>query len=364
MTIREHIAERRPANGAVEPRAAGAHGVAHGALDDKTTGVAGTTSTPSLPGAPAPGDGASATASATASAAAGADQLGEKSFSFEWFSSLAAYREANRQQLEAFLGSLRLAPPWQGVDVACGVGLMAELTHEIANKLGSFIQRIVCVDLDGEAIQIAREKLARSPVDFIQALGQRLPLRDGWGSFLTIGNGIHNFGAAEKTALFKEGFRVLRDEASLFFNSAFYDGALVPGTERFYTEQVRRALRYIGRGAPQAEGERPEAAKPITAAEYVHLAHAAGFADVEQHEVQVKMDQELWEAISSYGPYAQGALHYRYPVEVAVKALVQAVRDVFEDPDWDAKFPGMTDNGKRFIPRQWLWVTAHKPGLA
>ncbi len=32
-------------------------------------------------------------------------------FSFEWFSGLAAYRDANRAQLEAFLTGLRLAPP-------------------------------------------------------------------------------------------------------------------------------------------------------------------------------------------------------------------------------------------------------------
>jgi ubiquinone/menaquinone biosynthesis C-methylase UbiE len=286
----------------------------------------------------------------------------EKYFSFEWFSSLAAYRDANRAQLEAFLSNLKLTPPWQGVDVACGVGLMAELTQEIGAKIGGFVQRIVCVDLDIDAVKIARERLESLRVDFVQALGDRLPLREGFGSFLTIGNGIHNFTQDQKASLFGEAFRVLKGGAALFFNSAFYEGTIVPGTERFYTDKVFRAVRAIGRGQPRAEaGERPEAAKHISPDEYVRLAQEAGFTNVQKHEVQVRMGQELWEAICSYGGYAQPALRFRYNAETSVRHLVQAVRDIFADPDWETKYPGLSDAAGRFIPRNWLWVTASKP---
>jgi ubiquinone/menaquinone biosynthesis C-methylase UbiE len=293
----------------------------------------------------------------------GQAEAAQSNYSFEWFSSLSLYREANRAQLEAFLSNVRLAPPWQGVDVACGVGLMTELTHEIAQKVGSFIQRMVCVDLDLDALHIARGKLSQAPADFLQAVGQRLPLRDGWGSFLTLGNGIHNFGAEDKASLFGEAFRVLKGGASIFFNSAFYEGSTLPGTERFYTEKARRAIRLIGRDAVRLDdqGKHPEAARPISADEYIRLAKNAGFTDVQRHEVSVPLDAELWEAICSYGQYAQGALHFRYDVETSVKALAQAVREIFSDPDWDSKYPGMTQDGKRVIPRQWLWVTACKP---
>src|SRR5436190_14012853 len=191
----------------------------------------------------------------------------DRSFSFEWFSSLPNYRAANRVQLEAFLSELRLPAPWQGIDVACGVGLMSELCHEIAGKIGAFIQRTVCVDLDRQALDIAREKLARYPANFLQSVGERLPLRDGVGTFLVIGNGIHNFGADDKVRLFREGCRVLRDGASLFFNSAFYEGAMVEGTEQFYRATIRGALRQITRSKPRPEevaGEKPEAAKHIS----------------------------------------------------------------------------------------------------
>lgn len=292
----------------------------------------------------------------------GAAPVEDKYFSFEWFSSLAAYREANRAQLEAFFTGLKLAPPWQGVDVACGVGLMSELAQEISAKLGGLIQRIACVDLDFDALKIARQNLANAPAVFLHALGDRLPLREGFGSFVTIGNGIHNFTQEQKASLFGEAFRVLKGGAALFFNSAFYEGTIVPGTERFYSDKVFRAMRAIGRDRSRAEtGERPEAAKPISPEEYVRLAEEAGFTDVQQHEVQVRMGQELWEAICSYGGYAQGALHFRYNAETSVRHLVQAVRDIFADPDWDSKYPGLSDAAGRFIPRNWLWVTASKP---
>ena len=288
----------------------------------------------------------------------------DQNFSFEWFSSLPNYRAANREQLEAFLSDLKLPGPWQGVDVACGVGLMSELCHEIAGKIGGFLQRTVCVDLDRQALDIAREKLARYPSNFLQAVGEHLPLRDSVGSFLVLGNGIHMFSAEQKMGLFREAFRVLRSGASIFFNSAFYDGTVVEGTEGFYYENVRGAVRKILRMRPRPEelsGQKAEAARHLTPEEYVALVRRAGFEDVAYHEVPVNMDQELWEAISAYGPYAQGALHYKYTAEVACPAMREAVKDIFEDPRFDEKFPGMRDGEQRVIPRNWLWVTARRP---
>ena len=50
-----------------------------------------------------------------------------------------------------------------------------------------------------------------------KASGSHPPLPDDLGSNVVIGNGIHNFGADEKPALFKETFRVIRHGAGLFF---------------------------------------------------------------------------------------------------------------------------------------------------
>ena len=287
-----------------------------------------------------------------------------RAFSFEWFSGLPVYRAANRAQIEAFLAEITLPSPWQGIDVACGVGLMSELCHEIAGKIGAFIQRTICVDLDRQALDIAREKLARYPAHFLQSLGEYLPLRDGVGTYLVIGNGIHMLGADEKVQHFCEAFRVLRSGASMFFNSAFYEGTVVEGTERFYYENVRGAMRRILRLCPrpeELEGQRAEASRQLSPQQYVDLARGAGFTDVDYREAEVNLDQEAWEAISDYAGYAQGALHYKYPAEVACPALRETVTDIFEDPKFGEKYPGMQQAGKRVIPRRWLWVTARKP---
>jgi ubiquinone/menaquinone biosynthesis C-methylase UbiE len=314
----------------------------------------------------------SATMAPTGASPAGRERLVEEpgpgtpvpGYSFEWFSGLPAYQAVNREQLQAFLSELDLPQPWQGVDVACGLGLMSELCHEVARKIGASIQRTVCIDLDRQALELAREKLASYPARLIQSLGQRLPLRSGTASFLVVGNGIHNFGDADKAALLKEAFRVLSHNARLFFNSSFYDGAVVEGTERFWVEHIRRALRVIRREESppaQSSGEKPEAIHQLTPEAYVELANEAGFTDVRYEEVPVRFDQELIEAISGYWMYAQGALHFRWPAEVACPAMRQAARELFSAPDWSERFPGMEEDGQRFVLRRFLWVTARKP---
>jgi len=287
-----------------------------------------------------------------------------RQFSFEWFSDLPLYRGINRPQLEKFLSGLRIPGPWVAVDVACGVGLMTELCHEIKSRVESMIKLSIGIDLDFEALEIARDKLTQFPARFVQSLGQRLPVRDSSAHFVTIGNSIHNFDLQAKIALLGEAFRVLREGAGLFFNSTFYDGCLVEGTERFYLDHVRGALRYIRRmGAPAKEGAgtKPEAVRWLAPGDYVELTREAGFADVQAAEMTARIDQETFEAISSYSAYAQGALHYRFPPEVACVAMREAARELFADPDWARKY-GREENGVRFVPRRWLIVTARKPG--
>jgi SAM-dependent methyltransferase len=289
----------------------------------------------------------------------------ESTHSFAWFSSLPAYREMNLSQLEAFLAEVEAPTPWRGVDVACGPGLMSELCHEIAQRQGATIERMVCVDVDEEALRIARTKLAGRRAGVLQSQGQRLPLRGGTASFVTIGNGIHNFDDAGRTALLAEAFRVLRPRGRLFFNSGFYEGAVVEGTEGYWRENVRGALRSIVRSGPRGREEgdtKPAAIHMLTADDYVGLTRAAGFGAVRLGQTELRFDRELMEAICDYGLYAQGALHFRYPAEVACAAMREAARALFDDPEWERKYPGLVEDGRRYIPRRVLWVAAEKPG--
>jgi ubiquinone/menaquinone biosynthesis C-methylase UbiE len=273
----------------------------------------------------------------------------------------------NRLQLESFLARIDASAPWSGVDVACGLGLMTELCHEISQAGGTPIQRMVCVDVDPRVLALARDKPWSRPAHFLQCVGQRLPLRSSTASFVVVGNGIHNFAEADKTALLEEAFRVLRPGGGLFFNSSFYDGAVVEGTERYWLDNVRGALRLIGRSGHQdgraevAADRKPEAMRVLSPAEYVQLTRAAGFAKIECQVAELRFDQELMEAICDYWLYAQGALHFRYPPEVACPAMRQAAHDLFSDPEWEQRYPGTMEDGRRYIPRRVLWITARKP---
>jgi ubiquinone/menaquinone biosynthesis C-methylase UbiE len=325
-------------------------------------GVAGpartATRSPATPAAPPPSDGA---------ALDGAT----RSHSFEWFSSLPAYRAMNRSQLEALFDDLNRPWPLTGVDVACGLGLMTELCHDIAAQRGTGIERVLCVDLDPEVLHLARAHLAALPAlpaHFLRSLGQRLPQRGATADFVVVGNGIHNFADEDKLALLREAFRVLRPGGRVFFNSSFYDGAVVEGSERYWLENVRAALRLIVRRSPQdrtpgeAPDRKPEAMRMLTSDDYVAIVRNAGFVDVQSRVAELRFDRELMEAICDYWLYSQGALHFRYPAAVACDAMRQAAHALFADPEWERKYPGMVDGaGQRYIPRRVLWVTARKP---
>jgi len=274
----------------------------------------------------------------------------------------------NRAQLEAFFDDLSQPTPLSGIDVACGLGLMTELCHEIAAQRGTVIERVMCVDVDWEVLHLAKEQLAALPAHFLCCAGQRLPQRSATADFVVVGNGIHNFADEDKLALLREAFRVLRVGGKVFFNSSFYDGAVIEGTERYWLENVRAALRIIARrrqqdgGPVEGSGRKPEAMRVLTPGEYLAIARDAGFVDVQGRVGELRFDQELMEAICDYWLYSQGALHFRYPAAVACDAMRQAAHDLFSDPEWERKYPGMVDaTGRPFIARHVLWVTARKP---
>jgi ubiquinone/menaquinone biosynthesis C-methylase UbiE len=302
---------------------------------------------------------------------------GDRDHSFEAVSAAPAYRELNRSQLAAFLRELDLPPPWVAADVACGVGLMTVLGAEIAAGLGATIAQSVGVDLDREALLRARARLraalpgtgggAAPAVGLLQGPGQRLALGPARASYVTVGNSIHNFAAADKAALLAEAHRVLRPGGALFFNSSFYDGAVIAGTERYWVDNVRGALRQIVRaGTRPSEGEahKPDAIRFLTPPDYAALARDAGFERITLRESELRFDQTLMEALCAYGPYAEGALHFRYPAAVACPAMVQAARALYTDPDWARRYPGLSQGGRPYIPRRVLGVTARKPGAS
>jgi demethylmenaquinone methyltransferase/2-methoxy-6-polyprenyl-1,4-benzoquinol methylase len=94
------------------------------------------------------------------------------------------------------------------LDLACGTGLVTFELGRHANG-GSLI---VGLDLSPAMLRIARRNRlkarSRCPIEFVRAVGEFLPFREGSFSYITIGLALRNF--ADKLAMFRESLRVLK----------------------------------------------------------------------------------------------------------------------------------------------------------
>ncbi len=93
------------------------------------------------------------------------------------------------------------------LDLACGTGLV---TFELGRRArtGSLI---VGLDLSPAMLRVARRKnttpQSNCSIEFVRAVGESLPFREGFFNYITIGLALRNF--ANKLAVFKESLRVL-----------------------------------------------------------------------------------------------------------------------------------------------------------
>lgn len=273
-------------------------------------------------------------------------------FSFEPFAETAEYLAVNRAALSNLAryisGTVR-----RMLDLATGVGTMVQLGREQIPALREAV--VVCVDASREAIVAGRRRLGAEPnVHWVEAFAQYLPLK-GPFELTTFGNGIHNLSHEDKLSALKEVYRVSGPGGLLFFNSAFYEGTVVEGTEAFYRAKILRAVAELKQlGVPRAKEGRAEARNWLKPEEYAELVRAAGFEIVYLGQREVRIYREGWQLICEYADYAAGALH-GYPVDIAAKVLSRAVVSVLDElgiPD---------EQGQRYIPRRWLEVIARKP---
>src|SRR6185295_520529 len=163
---------------------------------------------------------------------------------------------------------------------------------------------------------------------------------------------------------FAEVRRALRPGGRFGFNSSFYAGTFVPGTERFYDEWMMASVRYLRerdaaergagrpgftrvRGTMKAAGTRrwhsPE--------EYGALLARHGFTVDRLHQRTVIMTQHSFETVGAFDGLATVLLS-GYPAEIASEALMRSVRT------------GLDAVGRQEIPRFWLEMTARRDGAA
>lgn len=127
------------------------------------------------------------------------------------------------------------------LDLACGTGLV---TFELGRRArtGSMV---VGLDLSPAMLTVARRKntknLSHCSIEFVRAVGESLPFREGFFNYVTVGLALRNF--ANKLAVFKESLRVLM-RSGWFFSVDFVhpDNNIVWFIYRFHIFHVLPAF--------------------------------------------------------------------------------------------------------------------------
>jgi len=279
--------------------------------------------------------------------------------SYEPFSREPAYVELNRQ----FVRSLALGNELRILDLACGTGTLTELI--LAEAVSA---AVVGVDLSRTSLAQARRRLLgqgavpeqAARVRLVAATADHLPVRDRSADAVLMGNAIHYF--KNPGRLLDEIHRVLRPGGLFAFNTSFYAGTFLPGTERFYEEWVKEAVKFILRrdaedrrqGRPsitrtRGRGETPFSRHWPSPAEYEGTLETHAFEIRSVRQRTALMTRSSFEAIGAYDGCA-AALLSGFPVALAAEALARSVAPVLQTC------------GRETVPRQWLEMTAIKNG--
>lgn len=273
-------------------------------------------------------------------------------FTFEPFAAHAFYTEVNRSLVHQALAPDKLRStnePLTIVDMACGTGAVTRLIAEEMRCQGRQA-RIIGVDPSAEALRLAQKGMAEigAKAEFFQGDTEDLPrlVHDADAAFFC--NAIHLL--ADKQATFKIMASILAPNGIFACNSAFYTGAYVEGTERFYRLWTRRAIGWLRKEHPEAHVSRETktmAMQWITADEYIQLLQEGGFQKVDSVQEEAMMTVESYHDIGQYWLFIEGALP-GIPLALGAAALGTTVYQVGEELN-------LTD-----IPRNWLQLVAHK----
>jgi ubiquinone/menaquinone biosynthesis C-methylase UbiE len=285
----------------------------------------------------------------------------QEKYVFEPFADTAEYRAVNGEIVRGWLemmmqsGTTRIGDL---LDIATGVGTMVELFLMYLPK-GWNQPTVVCLDKSTEALEQARDRLMpnlEGRIRLLHSSAEELHLPDNSQDVVVWGNGIHYLDAEKQEKALGSVKRILKSGGWLFFNSAFYAESRAPETLIFYRAQVRKAVQYLRALGVRRERKeaRPKASNFLPLSHYENLVEQVGFKVEEVREVGARLCSTTMEHISNFQQYAAGALH-GYRAEAAAEAMREAVALALE------KHGERDEQGKRFISRNWLAVSARVP---
>jgi ubiquinone/menaquinone biosynthesis C-methylase UbiE len=267
--------------------------------------------------------------------------------SYEPFSQEPEYVELNRAFVRTLLPHLTRCQ--RVLDLACGTGVLTQLLLEELRPNGRTAGDALVpaaalgVDLSRESLKLAQEQIGklawRPPVGLVECSADAPPVRSGSIDLALIGNAIHCF--SDKDGLAAEIHRVLRSGGLFAFNSSFYSGTIVPGTEDFYHQWLKAALDFLRRkdaelrqagreGIARVRGRGKPAfsSRWLSPAEYRELFERHGFVVRSASDRVYAMTQRNFETVGAYAGLAVVLLS-GYPPEAAAEALEAAVGPAF-----------------------------------
>ncbi len=253
-------------------------------------------------------------------------------------------------------------------DLACGTGLLSGVL--IGRKPTLAISGI---DLDPVQIEIANRTFPGPVAKDLDAVREAAAAGTGAGCFMTgsamelpfdtdeidlvvMGNAIHLM--PDRDRFLSEVSRVLRPGGMFTFNSVFYVGTFVPGTEAVFGEWMKEAVGVLAeenearaaRGeapVPRVRGKGSKAFRKdwLSGDGWSEALDAAGFDTVHCADRPVPISEEGLGMVGAYGGLAE-VLMSGYPVDIASHCLQEAAPRAFRKLGIDE------------VPRNWLEVRA------
>lgn len=266
-------------------------------------------------------------------------------YTFEAFARHDFYRAVNEHLVDAALEIREGRSPnpiRRALDLACGTGAVTQLLVERLHQMREPVE-IVGVDPSESALEKAR-RLVGNAAAFVRGTAQAFSDRVSGVDIILFCNAIHLL--TDKDPVIQETRMALNPGGVLGFNTSFYEGCYVPGTERFYKLWMLRSLQLLKKetGMKPDRGK-VEAMRWLTADEYRELVERHGLHIEEMRTEVALMTCRSWQDISQYAEFAHGALP-GVPLDIAVSVLQRSVAQAFDELSIDT------------LPRNWLQVVA------
>lgn len=283
---------------------------------------------------------------------------------YEPYSQDPGYIAANTALIEA----LDLDGVNRVADLACGTGLLSGVLIGLKPEVA-----IAGIDLDPVQIGIAQRTFPGPVVDSLDALRARaaagegaawfnaasatdLPFEDGEIDLVVQGNSIHLM--PDRPEFLKEVARVVRPGGQYTFNSVFYVGTYVEGSEPVFTEWMKQATYVLdevnaeraARGEDPIKRVRGKGSKAfrkdwLSKDGWEAALNEAGFDVTYKNDRNVPISAEGLGLVGAYGGLAE-VLMSGYPVDIASHCLMEAAPRAFDKMGIDE------------VPRNWLEIRA------